>query len=362
MKNAKTRKSMLTTMIKSATLIIILFQSTVLLSQNDDNINSRDILYLTSGGKLIPQQAIMDIRHYTIALEVDMVKKSINGSTEVSLNLSKKTDTLLLDLIHLYAVTKVKVNNKPASFYQHDDKIFITNTTGFEIGNQKVLVEYNGIPPVAVKPPWDGGFTWAKDTNGNDWMSINIQGEGGKMYFPCKDHPSDEPNEGADLKITIPSNLMVAGPGLLMGVTTKKNKSTYHWKTNYTISNYCILFNIGKYKVIKDEYTTVLGTKVPIEYYVLEVDTMHAKKVIATKKRDNQILEKYFGEYPWAKEKIGIAEVPNSGMEHQTMITFDNLFRYKTINGQDYSDNLFHDFTDNDVLQNFNNGRQRFGI
>ena len=344
MKNAKTGKSMLTTMIKSATLIIILFQSTVLLSQNDDNINSRDILYLTSGGKLIPQQAIMDIRHYTIALEVDMVKKSINGSTEVSLNLSKKTDTLLLDLIHLYAVTKVKVNNKPASFYQHDDKIFITNTTGFEIGNQKVLVEYNGIPPVAIKPPWDGGFTWAKDTNGNDWMSINIQGEGGKMYFPCKDHPSDEPNEGADLIITIPSNLMVAGPGLLLGVTTKKNKSTYHWKTNYTISNYCILFNIGKYKVIKDEYTTVLGTKVPIEYYVLEVDTMHAKKVIETRKRDSKILEKYFGEYPWAKEKIGIAEVPNSGMEHQTMITFDNKFSYKTINGQEYSANLLHEY------------------
>ena len=206
------------------------------------------------------------------------------------------------------------------------------------------MVEYNGIPPVAVKPPWDGGFTWAKDTNGNDWMSINIQGEGGKMYFPCKDHPSDEPNEGADLKITIPSNLMVAGPGLLMGVTTKKNKATYHWKTNYTISNYCILFNIGKYKVIKDEYTTVLGTKVPIEYYVLEVDTMHAKKVIETRKRDSKILEKYFGEYPWAKEKIGIAEVPNSGMEHQTMITFDNKFSYKTINGQEYSANLLHEY------------------
>jgi len=344
MKHAKSEKSMLTKIIKCATLFIILFQSTVLFSQNDDNINSRDILYLTSGGKLIPQQAIMDIRHYSIALEVDMMKKSINGSTEVILNLSKKTDTLLLDLIHLYAVTKVKVNNKPASFYQHDDKIFITNTTGFEIGNQKVLVEYNGIPPVAIKPPWDGGFTWAKDKNGNDWMSINIQGEGGKMYYPCKDHPSDEPNEGADVIVTVPSHLVVAGPGLLQNVTTKKNKSTYHWKTNYTISNYCILFNIGKYKVYKDELTTIAGTKVPIEYYVLEVDTAHAKKVIETKKRDNKILEKYFGEYPWAKEKIGIAEVPNSGMEHQTMITFDNKFSYKTINGQDYSANLFHEY------------------
>ncbi len=327
-----------------ATVVILLLQSLFAMSQNDDNINSRDILYLTSGGKLLPLQAIMDIRHYTINLEVDLVKQSISGSTEVSINFSKKTDTILLDLIHLYAVTKVKVNNKVVPYYQHDDKIFITSPTGFEIGNQKVWIEYNGIPPVAIRPPWDGGFTWKKDSSRNDWVSINIQGEGGKMYFPCKDHPSDEPNEGVDLNITIPSSLVVAGPGLLMGVTTKKNKSTYHWKTNYTISNYCILFNIGKYKVYKDEFTTILGTKVPIEYYVLEVDTSHAKKVIETKKRDTRILEKYFGEYPWAKEKIGIAEVPNSGMEHQTMITFDNKFSYKTINGQDYSANLFHEY------------------
>ena len=329
---------------KVLTIVMLSLASLQVYSQNDDNINSRDIAYLTSGGKLHPLQAIMDIRHYTIALDVDIAKQSISGSTEVSLNLSKTTDTILLDLIHLYKVTKIKVNNKATTFYQHDDKIFIVSNVGFAVGNQKVFIEYNGIPPVAIKPPWDGGFTWKKDSAGYDWISINIQAEGGKMYFPSKDHPSDEPNEGADLKITVPSHLVVAGPGLLMNVSTKKNKVTYHWKTNYTISNYCILFNIGKYKVYKDELTTILGNKVPIEYYVLEVDTMHAKKVIATKKRDNQILEKYFGEYPWAKEKIGIAEVPNSGMEHQTMITFDNLFRYKTINGQYYSDNLFHEY------------------
>ena len=165
------------------------------------------------------------------SLEVDIAKQSISGSTEVSMNLSKKTDTILLDLIHLYKVTKIKVNNKSTSFYQHDDKIFITSTSGFDIGNQKVVVEYNGIPPVAIKPPWDGGFTWKKDSAGYDWVSINIQAEGGKMYFPCKDHPSDEPNEGADLKITVPAPLVVAGPGLLMSVNKKNNKSTYHWKT-----------------------------------------------------------------------------------------------------------------------------------
>ena len=327
-----------------AILFVLLFPPLVSFSQNNNSLNSRDLSYLTSGGKLHPLQAIMDIRHYTIVLDVDIVNKSIKGSAEVSLNLSKKTDTLLLDLIHLYTVTKVKVNNKKVAFTQQDDKVLMTSSTGFELGNQKILIEYNGIPPVAIKPPWDGGFTWTKDNNGNDWIAINIQAEGGKMYFPCKDHPSDEPNEGVDLKITVPKNLVVAGPGLLQSVTTKKDRSTYFWKTNYTISNYCILFNIGKYKVAKDIYTTVLGNKVPIEYYVLEVDSAQAKKVIELKKRDTKILEKYFGEYPWAKEKIGVAEVPNYGMEHQTMITFKNQFSYSLVGGQEYSDNLFHEY------------------
>ncbi len=330
--------------IKLGTLVFICIQWFHLQSQNNYNTNSRDVLYLTSGGKLLPLQAIIDIRHYAITLDVDVTNQSISGFTELSLNLSKKTDTILLDLIHLYTVTKIKVKNKTIAFTQQDDKIFITSSMGFEIGNLKLHIAYHGIPPVAVKPPWDGGFTWTKDIKGNDWVSINIQGEGGKMYFPCKDHPSDEPNEGADLKITVPSNLVVAGPGLLMSVTTKNNKSTYYWKTNYTISNYCILFNIGKYKVVKDEYTTLEGNKVPVEYYVLEVDTMHAKKVIETRIRDSKILEKYFGEYPWIKEKIGIAEVPNSGMEHQTMITFDNKFSYKQVGNQSYSANLFHEY------------------
>jgi aminopeptidase N len=316
----------------------------VVKSQGTNNINNRDVSYITSGGKLSPLQAIMDIRHYTIALDVNIAQQSIKGAVEVSLRLSKATDTLLFNLVHLYQVTKITVNKKAVSFNHKDDKIFITSAAGFKPGNHRVNIEYNGIPPVAVRPPWNGGFTWTKDTNGNDWVAINIQAEGGGMYFPCKDHPSDEPNEGADLKITVPANLVVAGPGLLQQVTTNKNKATYHWKTNYTISNYCIVFNIGKYKVAKDVYTTIEGNKVPIEYYVLEVDSAHAKKVIATKIRDTKILEKYFGEYPWAKEKIGIAEVPNPGMEHQTMITFDNKFIYKQVGGQEYSENLFHEY------------------
>lgn len=303
-----------------------------------------DFSYITSGGVINPLQANMDIRHYTLELDVDIENQAISGHCEAKIILAENTNTILFDLVHVFNVTKVTVNAKPVTFEQKDDKIFISSEQGFNAGNQVVDIVYNGNPPVAVRPPWNGGFTWTKDVDGNDWVAINIQAEGGKMYFPCKDHPSDEPNEGVDMFITVPSNLVVAGPGLLVDTKTKKKKTTYHWKTNYTISNYCILFNIGKYEVVKDEYTTIDGNTVPIEYYVLEADVEHAAKVIATKKRDSQILEKYFGEYPWVKEKIGIAEVPNSGMEHQTMITFDNKFIYRTIGGQEYSANLFHEY------------------
>ena len=308
------------------------------------NAQNRDISYLSSGGKLNPLQAIMDIRHYTIALDVNIDNKSIKGYTEVELILSKPTDTLLLDLVHLYQVDHVQVNKKMVHFEHKNDKIYITDNKSFAQGKQIIRIEYGGIPPVAVKPPWQGGFTWTTDKKGNPWIAINCQKEGGRLYFPCKDHPSDEPNEGVDMLITVPNNLVVAGPGLLKEVIHKKNKLTYHWKTNYTISNYCVVFNIGKYVVKSKDYTTILGNVVPIQFYVLEEDTAEANKILELKERDSKILEKYFGEYPWVKEKIGICEVPNSGMEHQTMITFQNKFVYSTIGGHDYSANLFHEY------------------
>jgi aminopeptidase N len=306
----------------------------------------RTVSYKSSGGRVDPLQAIMDIRHYTIALDVDIPQQMINGYAIVDIILSQKTDTLLFNLVQLMVVKSVTVNTKTAKFFQKGDFLIITNENGFTKGKQSIKIDYGGKPPVATNPPWEGGFSWKKDANGNPWVVINCQSEGADVYFPCKDHPGDEPNEGADLIITVPKGLSVAGPGLLQSVKRKANdKTTFHWKTNYTISNYCIVFNIAKYKVVSREYTTVDGNKVPMQFYVLEEDTAYASHVLDIKERDTRILEKYFGEYPWVKEKIGLAEVSNPGMEHQTMITYGDKFKYKKVGGQDYSDNLFHEYS-----------------
>ncbi len=300
---------------------------------------------LKSGGVLKPVQANMDIRHYTVALEVDPVKKTINGYTEIDLNLLKPSADLLFDLWHGLTISKVWVNGKEASFvHNQQDLVSMTFSQPLPAGKQMVKIAYGGTPAVSSRPPWVGGFQWETDRNGNPWVSITCQGEGAKIYFPCKDHPSDEPNEGADMILTIPKGLVATAPGLLQKVTTKGSKSIYHWKTNYTISNYCILFNIGKYKLAKRMFTTVNGNKVPMEYYVLEENVNQAEKLLDLFEQSTRIHEKYFGEYPWVKERIAACETPHLGMEHQTNIAYGNKYRYEKMGGKDFDWLLHHEY------------------
>ncbi|PWT95444.1 MAG: peptidase M1 [Bacteroidetes bacterium] len=299
---------------------------------------------LISGGKLRPEQAIMDIRHYTVSLDVNIEKQTIAGMGTVDFIFSQPSNIIVLDLVHLMNVEKVWVNKKPAAFKHDDDLLTITPTATLPAGKVKVEVQYSGKPGVAARPPWDGGFTWTKDSTGNPWVAVTSEGEGGKIFFPCKDHPSDEPNEGADLIVTVPKGLVVAGPGLLQKVTTKKDKSTYHWKTNYTINNYSIIFNIGKFKVVTRQYTSISGKIIPMQFYVLEEHTSHAEHQLEMLEKTVKMDEKYFGEYPWANEKIAICETPHLGMEHQTMNAYGNKFRYTQVGGSDFDWLMHHEF------------------
>lgn len=315
-------------------LILILFFATSVHAQN-----------LRSGGKLKPEQAIMDIRFYSIVLNVDPQEQRIDGHTEIDLLLTESSPIILLDLWHGLEVDKIWVNGKLQTFkHTEDDLLHITGDRPYAVGKHKVKVAYGGKPGIAARPPWQGGFQWEQDSQGNPWIAITCQMEGAKIYFPCKDHPSDEPNEGAELIITVPKGLTVAGPGLLKKVSHGKTTSTFHWRTNYTINNYCIVFNVGKYAVVSRPYTTIKGNKVPMDYYVLEENKDKAPHLLYLLERSARVLEKYFGEYPFVKEKIGLAETPHLGMEHQTMNAYGNQYRYTKVGGEDFDWLLHHEF------------------
>ncbi|HEV7782913.1 MAG TPA: M1 family metallopeptidase, partial [Chitinophagaceae bacterium] len=222
--------------------------------------------------------------------------------------------------------------------------ITINPATILPAGKASVKIQYAGKPHVAIRPPWEDGFTWSKDSSGKPFVSITAEGAGGKIYFPCKDHPSDEPNEGVDMLITVPKDLVVAGPGLLQSVKKKGNTATYFWKTNYSINNYSIIFNIADYTVVSKTYTSISGNKIPMQFYVLKYHADKAAHHLELLEEMARVKEKYFGEYPWAKEKIGIAETPHLGMEHQSMNAYGNGFKYTKVGGQDFDWLMNHEF------------------
>ncbi|TSD66639.1 M1 family metallopeptidase [Inquilinus sp. KBS0705] len=298
----------------------------------------------TSGGKLKPEQAIMDVRHYTLNLNVDFAQKSIGGSTIIDVIMAQPTKVLLLDLLDSLHVSSVLVNGKKESFNHKNGLINISLAKEIPAGKASITVFYGGKPRIAKRPPWDDGFTWTQDSTGHPWLAITAEQTGGKIYFPSKDHPSDEPNEGADLFITVPKNLVVAGPGVLKGVTKKGTTATYHWQTKYSINNYSILFNVGDYTVVKGSYKSVAGNIVPVEFYVLKEHADKGPHLVEMLIKASQQKEKYFGEYPWAKEKVGIVETPHLGMEHQTLNAYGNKFRYTKVGGQDFDWLMYHEF------------------
>ena len=299
---------------------------------------------LSSGGPLKPEQAIEDIRHYKIELAVDITQQRIKGYTVIDLNLLDTASVLLFDLLDSFHIGNLTVNGEKQPFLYQKNMISIQLKKRLAPGRISVRVDYEGKPHIALNPPWGDGFTWTKDSQGNPWVAVTAEAIGGKLFFPCKDHPSDEPNEGAELIITVPKNLVVAGPGLLQKVTVKNGKATYDWKTNYTINNYSIVFNIGNYKVVSREYTTINGNKTAMQFYVLAENQDKAAHHLEILEQTVRSREKYFGEYPWAKEKIGIVETPHLGMEHQTMNAYGNKFRYEQVGGKDFDWLMDHEF------------------
>ncbi len=299
---------------------------------------------LRSGGVLKPEQANMDVLFYSIALDVDFINNSINGHAVVTFDFEDTAEGILLDLWHGLQVRKVEVNHLDVSFeHTKDDLLKIGYDITFPAGKYEVKVHYGGKPAKAENPPWKGGFQWEKDSRGNHWMAITCQGEGGKIYFPCKDHPSDKPDLGAELIITVPEDLVVAGPGMIESHTIENGKATWHWKTHYPISNYSIVFNVGKYVLAERDYETRNGNKVPMHFYILEENIQKADKHLTLLERSLGVLEKYFGEYPFADEKVGIVETPHLGMEHQTMNAYGNKFRYQTIGEVDFDWLMHHE-------------------
>ena len=120
----------------------------------------------------------------------------------------------------------------------------------------------------------------------------------------------------------IPNGLVDVSNGKFMGKTDLGDGYTrWDWLVHYPINNYDVSLNIGNYEHFSDQ----LGD-LPLDFYVLPEDLDKAKKQFAQAKGMLEAYQHYFGEYPFMKDGYKLIEVPYSGMEHQSAVTYGNHF------------------------------------
>ena len=292
-----------------------------------------------SGGKLSPNQAAMDVTHYDIRLKVDPYKKTIGGTVNITFVLISKTDMIEIDLLDQFNVSGAAINGMNLSFVHKGHKILIHNP-GLDIFKPHILeIKYYGQPPVAKKPPWDGGFTWEKSKDGHPWIAVSCQANGAYIWYPCKEHPSDKP-DGVDISITVPDPLFVASNGLLQSTYKEGDKwTTWHWRTEYPISTYNVNFTAGYFEAV-EKTAYILDKPLKLVYYVLPEKRNGANELLNDAEEYLNFYARNFGQYPWMKEKFGLVHTPYWGMEHQTINAYGNDYK-KTKLGYDFI--LFHE-------------------
>jgi aminopeptidase N len=124
------------------------------------------------------------------------------------------------------------------------------------------------------------------------------------------------------ISVSIPNNLVDVSNGKLLGKTDLGDGYTrWDWLVHYPINNYDVSLNIGNYQHFSDR----LGS-LPMDFYVLPEDLDKAKTQFAQAKGMIEAFQHYFGEYPFKKDGYKLVEVPYSGMEHQSAVTYGNHF------------------------------------
>ena len=96
----------------------------------------------------------------------------------------------------------------------------------------------------------------------------------------------------------------------------------WDWLVHYPINNYDVSLNIGNYQHFSDK----LGD-LPLDFYALPENLEKAKKQFSRRPKGCfQAFQHYFGDYPFKKDGYKLIEVPYSGMEHQSAVTYGNHF------------------------------------
>ena len=278
-------------------------------------------------GSITPQRAWWDLQHYSIEVDVFAQTKSLSGTNTITYTVLSPNSTMQIDLQEPMRIDLVTQNGEKIEIESIGNAHFLDLKQTQEIGaKNKVTIHFSGIPREALNAPWDGGLVWSKDSNGIDFIASANQGIGASVWWPVKDHPQDEPDNGVDLFITTPKDLVGVGNGRLIEEITNKDTKTWHWQVVNPINSYGVNINVGDYVTFSETYNGLNG-KLDLSYWVLRDNLEIAKEQFKQAPLMLEAFEYWFGPYPFYEDSFKLVEAPYLGMEHQSSVTYGNKYK-----------------------------------
>jgi len=274
-------------------------------------------------GSLRPERTCFDVLRYDLNLTIEPEYKTVKGYNDITFKVIEKTQKIQLDLFENMVVDSIIFNEKKLQCKREFDAVFISFLSELPLNSeQKIRFYYNGNPLVAKRAPWDGGFVWKKDSNGNDFVGVAVQGTGASLWYPVKDHQTDEPDRGASVKVAVPNGLMNVSNGKFIGNENLNNGFTrWDWEVKNPINNYNIVINIGDYVNIHEKLDDL-----DLDYYVLAENEVVARKHFEEVMPMMECFQQKFGTYPFVNDGYKLVETPYLGMEHQSAVAYGNKY------------------------------------
>lgn len=287
-------------------------------------------------GYLSPLRTCYDVAYYHLDVAIDPDSQSIKGSNTIRFKVDTAFSRMQVDLFANMNVDSIKFweaipsgeDGTLLKYAREFGAVFIDMPKELEQSTvHQIVFYYSGKPQVAVNPPWDGGFIWKKDKQGNPWVMVTCQGTGASLWWPNKDHQSDEPDSML-LSVTVPKSLEDISNGRLRSkVELPDGRTQYNWFISYPINNYDVTVNIGQYAHFSDIYRSHDGSKLALDYYVMPENLQKAKKQFKQVKTMLACYEKYFGKYPFYRDGYKLIESSHNGMEHQSAVAYGNHYQ-----------------------------------
>ncbi|MEM7040394.1 MAG: M1 family metallopeptidase, partial [Bacteroidota bacterium] len=277
-------------------------------------------------GALRAERTCYDVHYYDLTVKVDPETQRIKGQNDIHFHAIADFETLQVDLFENMLIDEITYEGKKLEYRREFNAVFIDFPEPVRARKMGVLsIAFGGTPTVAARAPWDGGFVWKKDKNGKHWVGVACEGTGASLWWPNKDHLSDEPDSMA-IHLIAPLGYKAISNGQLRSVKDLDVKWTqWNWFVSYPINNYNVTVNIADYAHIKDTYKNASGTH-NLDYYVLSYNEEKARKHFEQVKPMLRVFEDFFGEYPFWRDGYALVETPYLGMEHQGAIAYGNHY------------------------------------